>query len=311
MSAAAPWFSEALLRVEERLAAIEPPLATRIAKILAHLSRRNGGQSLETAFTSPAAVPYPRLTDAYRHDLGLLPEDPRLVSIGEAAILLYLHVRIQDDMIDDPVTWDPGYTLAAEAFSAASVRAFSAALSFDARFYAFREATMIAFLTAATWELDVYRKGGGTGCDIARLGRKLLPMAIPLGALAIVAERPGDLDPLTAFAEAIGGGLQVVNDLLNIAEDHAAGRTTPVLRWLYAGGRAIAGQPRVPIRAIFLSDPALDRALATSRAQIARATEIAEALGASTLASAARESAALVEAAPVRLLGLSLHAGAV
>lgn len=311
MSAAPPWFTRALARVEPRLAALAPPLGQRIAAVIARLSRRQGAPDLGAAFTSPAAMPYPHLTDAYRSDLGLAPDDARLLAIGEGAILLYLHVRTQDDLIDDPSTWDPGYAYAAEAFSALSLRAFSAALGADDRFFAFREATLLTFLDAATWELDVYRKAGDAPDALSRLGNKLLPMAIPLGALALAAGRAGDLDALTAFASAFGAGLQVVNDVLNVAEDHAAGRRTPVLTWLYAGGRAAPGVPAAPIRPVFLSDPALDRALESARDGIARAVHLAEAIGAPTLAAAARESEALIDAAPVRLLALSLRAGAV
>jgi hypothetical protein len=307
MTAAPTWFRAALTRVKARLSAIEPPLSARLQAVLTRMAGRNGAEDLETAFTSEAAMPYPRLTDAYRNDVGIAPFDGRLVTLGEGAILLYLQVRAQDDLVDDPRTWDAGTTYAAEVFSAASVRSFADALGGDPRFFAFREATLFTFLSAATWELDVYRLGEGPAAEaIPRMGNKLLPLAIPLGALALAAERADDLDALTAFARTIGSGLQIVNDMLNIAEDHAAGRLSPVLSALYAGGRAAPGAPAGSIRPLFLSDAALDHALVEARAAIAKAAEIAAQRGAVTLAAAARESAALIDSAPARLLGLSL-----
>lgn len=311
------WFGRALDRVRAYVNGngLPPELRARAAAVANAFARRNGGTSLATAFTAPGAAPYPRLTDAYRDDLGLSPEDPRLDAIGEGAVHLYLHVRAQDDLIDDPATWGPSFTYAAEAFAAASLRAFAAALPGEARFFAFREAVMLAFLSAAVWELDVMRGEPASLASRAmdeapaRLGYKLVPMAIPLGALALVAGKPEHLDPLLRFASALGEGIQIVNDVLNVAEDHIAGRATPVLAWLYAGGRADAATPAGLVRALLLSDPALEHAQDRACAAIARASALAKSLPAPCLAAATHASTNLIDGAPARLLALTLGGG--
>jgi hypothetical protein len=312
-----PWFTRAVGRVSAHVSALPPELRARASAVASALARRNGGCDLASAFTAPGAAPYPRLTDAYRDDLGLSPEDPRLDRIGEGAVYLYLHVRAQDDLIDDPATWDASFTYAASAFAAASLRAFAAALPGEARFFAFREAVMLAFLGAAAWELDVMRvptaalSPGASAEATARLGYKLAPIAIPLGALALAAGEPAHLDLLLPFVGALGEGLQIVNDVLNVAEDHASGRATPVLAWLYAGGRAEAATPAGLVRALFLSDPALEQAQGRAHEALARAAALARALPAPRLATATLAASELVEVAPARLLALTLGGGAV
>jgi hypothetical protein len=322
------------LATKKLLGSVEPPLSLRLARVFDRIARMNGGRSLEASLSAAATTPGLALMDALREDVGLAAEDPRFVAVAGGAILLYAYVRLQDDLVDEPEAWDRGDVFTAEVLASASAREFaravdvtdarggtsgrgegSAGRSGGAAFFAFREEVMRSFAEVAAWELDVYRKAGEGASgdrdeDTAWLGRKLLPMAVPLGALVVAAGREVDLPEVVRFVVALGEGIQLVNDVLNAAEDHVARRPTPVLRWLYQGGRAREGDASAQIRALLLSDAALERALERARRATGQAEDIAARMGAARTAAVARERASFLDTVPERLLALCLRAGA-
>lgn len=302
-----PWIRRSFARLEALLTSLEAPLQARLSVILQRLSRTNGGRSLESALTSPAATPFLALLEAYRCDLGLEEGDPRLALIGEATLALYLYVRVQDDLVDEPHLFDPAYVYLAEVFAGRSLSAFAQALSGDAHFFTFREEVMRKFARVALWEVDIYRRGKEEGDGLALIGQKFLPMAVPLGALACAAGKWSDLPELMRFVTTLGTGLQVLNDVLNIEEDCAAGRLTPVLFWLYNSGAARPGQPPALVRAALLGSPVLKRAVAVARQKIQQAALLAEGLGASSLQKSARLRLDFADSVPRRLLALCLR----
>jgi hypothetical protein len=338
-SATPPWLPGALLATKKLLGSVEPPLSRRLARVFERIAGMNGGRSLEASLSAAATTPGLALMDALREDVGLAADDPRFVAVAGGAILLYAYVRLQDDLVDEPEAWDRGDVFTAEVLASASARELARAVdaievgggtsesgggrrgagtagrSGGAAFFAFREEVMRSFAEVAAWELDVYRKADEGALrerheDTAWLGRKLLPMAVPLGALVVAAGREADLPEVVRFVVALGEGIQLVNDVLNAAEDHVSRRPTPVLRWLYEGGRAREGDGAAKIRALLLSDAALDRALDKARRATARAEDIALQMGAARTAAVARERASFLDTVPERLLALCLKGGA-
>lgn len=263
------WFTEAFSFIEQLLSSVEPPLADRIAQFCVRWQRMNGGNSLETALASSLATPGPALMEALRQDLGISLNDPRLSAIARGTLAFYYYVRVQDDLVDEPKLFDRGYIYVAEVFSGASVKAFAEVLAGNPHFFAFHESTMRTFASAATWEIDVYRRGLASQDNLVLMGQKFLPMAIPLGALALLADRDFDLEALVQFVTSLGTGLQMLNDILNIKEDHVEKRLTPILRSLYEGGRATPSSIAGGIRLILLSDLALEQGLKCAREAMA------------------------------------------
>lgn len=310
------WFSRSVEAVTRQIASIEPPLSDRLSRVFARLSRMNGGQSLLNSFCATASTPGVSLVDAFRDDVGMAPEDERMDGIGEGALFLYACVRVQDDIVDEPTLTDRGDVYAMELLSGASARAFASVVPESARFFAYRDDVMRSFAGASAWEADVYRKSlrgspppSYPGGDLEWLGQKFLPMAVPLGALAIVAGRAPDLARLTHFVTSLGDGLQMVNDALNVGEDHKAGRLTPVLSWLYEGGRTVEEDTPSRVRALLLSDAAFDRVLDFARRKFSEAERVAREAGAPAMAQVAREREAFVDSVPGRLFALAMHAG--
>jgi hypothetical protein len=305
------WFRRGLARLEPLLRRADDPLSVRLSRIGARAAGMNGADSLSHALSAPVATPSIALLEALRGDYGVPANDPRLVPLGEAALALYLQMRVHDDMVDEPGMFDVGYVYVRTVLAERSQRAFGESLGADAQFLAFRERTLTVFARTATWEFDVLRpRLGGAGDCVQLLGRKLLPVAVPLGAMALLAGRPEHLDTLTEFVTALGTGLQIVNDILNVGEDHAARRTTPVLAVLRAGGRTAPEEPPGRMRALLLSDPALSQMLERARNAIDSAEEIARRIGAAGLAAVASERAGYVETVPDRLFALLLGANA-
>jgi len=273
------------------------------------LARMNGATSIAGAVTAGVATPGIALLEALRHDYSIAADDPRLVAVGGGTLLLYCFLRVQDDIVDEPEALDRGYVYVAQLFSGASLRAFACALRGNPQFFCFHDQTMAAFAHTAIWELDVVRAGSASSDDVERLGQKFLPMAIPLGAIALLADRPDHLDALVRFAGSFGTGLQLINDVLNIKEDHAQRRTTPVLRWIYDSGAIAPTTPAAQIRISLLSDPALGRACRAAEHALNHAAQLAHEIGAPHLASVAVERAAYACEVPGRLLSLYLTGG--
>jgi hypothetical protein len=248
----------------------------------------NRGLALEASLRAPSATPFVRLFEAYRADIGASQSDPRLLAIGEGTLLLYFYLRVQDDIVDEPTLADRGDVYTMEVLSSASVRAFGCAVGEHRGFFEFRERVLRSFATAAAWEVDVAWSGGPSFSAsepvLSFLGRKFLPLAVPLGALAFLAGRGADAAQIEAFVVELGSGLQIVNDVLNVAEDHAARRVSPILRRLYEDGRATTSTPGGVVRALLLSGSTFDEAMESARSQLAAAAETALRMGAGALA---------------------------
>lgn len=300
------WFPAAMRAAERVFAAGHSSLGARLDQTAARLARMNGATSITGALSAMVATPGLALLEALRLDYGVTADDPRIATIGEGTLLLYFYVRVQDDIVDEPEALDRGYVYVAELLSGASLRAFAQALAGCPRFFCFREQTMAAFAHTAAWEIDTVRAGAASENDVEQLGQKFLPMAIPLGAMALLADRPDDLDALVRFVISFGIGLQLVNDILNVKEDHIQQRLTPVLRWLYAGGKIAPATPAANVRMALLSDTAIDRALRAAEAALDQAAQLAREIGAPRLAAVASNRAAYVRSIPQQLLTLYL-----
>jgi hypothetical protein len=308
-SALPGWFLPAMQSAERACTSRQGPLAERMAHARMRLARMNGATSIAGALTASVATPGIALLEALRVDYGIAADDPRVVAVGEGMLLLYFFLRVQDDIVDEPEAIDRGYVYVAQLFWGASLRAFACALGGSPEFFSFHEQTMAAFADTAAWEIDVVRAGSASSGDVERLGQKFLPIAVPLGAVALLANHPGDLDDLVRFSQRFGTGLQLINDVLNIKEDHEQRRTTPVLRWIYHGGAIAPTTPAAQVRISLLSDPALGRACRAAEHALNHAAQLAREIGAPRLAAVALERAAYAREVPGRLLSLYLTGG--
>jgi len=320
--AAPRWLPAAFAATRALTDSLAPPLARRLARLHAAYEPEGGG--LEAMLGSSAATPFPALLEAYRKDLSLRDDDPRMESIGEAALAFYLYVRTQDDIVDAPERCDRGCVYLSEVFEGASLQAFARALAgaAAASFFAFRAETMRAFSEFAARDLDTRAAGldartngrrrkppapSACGYNGDGAGLKFLPLAVPLAAVAFAAGRAEHRAALVRFSTLLGAGLQAVNDLLNSAEDHANKATTPVLRELYRLGAVTPADAPATARWSLLASPLPRQTLTRARELMLGAAVVAEEIGAVELASAARARGDGLEAVPRWMLSLAFH----
>ena len=316
MSAARPaWVRRAMEAAARWVAAAPAPLAERLARVHATAAGKQGAASVEGALTSAFATPGLALMEAHRADLGL-PEEGLIDAVAEGALALYFYLRVQDDVIDEPGVFDPTYLFAAEVFAGASAEAFARAVGHSPAFWALRRAILDEMAAAGAWEIDVYRRMDPAEAapraeqDARRLGSKLVPMAVPLAALAAAAREAAGEERALAwvgpFARELGAALQIANDLLNARDDHAAGRLTPALALLYSSGRLARGAEAHRVWPVLAGDPALGRMVTAARAHLDAAAACARGAGAHAVAEVAASRARTLDEIGPRLLALAL-----
>jgi len=275
------------------------------------VARAHGKDSIEGALTAKVATPFLALTEAYRCDLGL-PDEGAIDAVGRGTLALYFYLRAQDDMVDEPALFDPSFTYAAEVLAGASAEAFACAVGGSAAFWSFRRAVLDRLAAVSAWELDVYRTtdvpvaGIEAEAHADRLGDKLMPIALPLAALAVAARDEAAIEWIGPAMRGVAIGLQIANDLLNARDDHVGSRLTPSLAALYAGGRLDPSAEAFRVWPALASDPALHRMLGVARVHVKEAARIAAGQGAHELSVATLRHAAFLDEVPARLLALSL-----
>lgn len=305
------WFLHAIAEASRWIDRAPAALAPRLARVAGRVASGQGAASIEGALTARFAPPAFALTDAYRADLGL-PDGPLLRALGEGLLGLYLYLRIQDDVIDEPATFDPAHLYAAEIFSGASAEGFARCVGDQPVFWSFRRAALDELAAVSAWEIDTYRAlDRAVAAQLAeehaaQLGSKLVPVAVPLAALAVATDRPRALAWIAPFARALGRALQIANDLLNARDDHAAARLTPTLAALYAGGRVSPADEPFRVWPALASDAALDRMLRAAASHAESAVTLAADHDARALAACTSEIASVLPEIRVRLLKLAL-----
>lgn len=297
----AHWLETSVADLEGLSRDVSPALRRRLDAIFARLARMNGGTSLLDAMQRPASTPFVALIDAFAGDLGLAGH-PAVALLGRSTVLLYVYVRVQDDLVDEPERVDRASVYAAEALLARHLTLFAAATT-EPRAFACRSALMCRFAGVAATEVDERDCPAEDDDALAWIGEKFLPMAVPLVGLAALAGQMHQVDDLIAFVREIGTALQLLNDAFNLAEDSAAGRSTPVIRWLTAADVDVTGPLAL---ARLLADPVHDRVILEATRHADAAAKRALALGWSHAAALAGRIRAMIDATPERLLRLTL-----
>jgi hypothetical protein len=301
LPAAKGWVDLAVDDLERVTREASPALRARMEAALGRVAGMNGGGSLREALLRPASTPFVKLVDACAHDLGL-SGDPRAGLLGRSMILLYLYVRVQDDVVDEPDRVDRASVYAAEAFLAEHLALYAAAVSSPAAM-AWRGRIMRRFAEVAADEVDERGQLAPSDADLGWMGEKFLPMAVPRVGMALAAGRDEAIALLVSFVQEIGTALQLVNDVYNVAEDAALARPTPVIRWLR---EADVDTGASTLRATLLSHPVRERALGEAKRRADRATALARGAGFARLAAIGEQVGAMVDGAPQRLLQLML-----
>jgi hypothetical protein len=296
------WITDAVDDLDAVARAAPPALRRRLEAAYARIARMNGGATLTDALRRPGSTPFVPLVDAFAADLGLAGR-PCAALLGRATVLLYVYVRVQDDLVDEPDTVDRASVYAAEALLSRHLALFAEATAADPEASARRAAVMARFAGVAATEVDDRDGAAQDDADLGWMGEKFLPMAVPLLGMACVAGQAHRVDALVDFVREVGTALQLLNDAFNVREDAAGGRPTPVLRWLAAAGEDPASATAM---ATLASHPVGDRVIAEAGRYAEAARARAQAEGWAHGAAIAERVRATVAAAPERLLRLTL-----
>ncbi|MEZ4312507.1 MAG: hypothetical protein R3F14_31145 [Polyangiaceae bacterium] len=149
--------------------------------------------SIDAALEGALATPFVPLIEAFRADLGL-PDEGIVDAVGDATFALYLHLRVQDDLIDEPHAFDPSFAYAAEVLSCASVEAFARAVGGSPAFWSYRTRALGEMASTSAWEIDTYRAmdlreaAALVEAHAARLGRQARGAGHPAVRAAVSAQ---------------------------------------------------------------------------------------------------------------------------
>lgn len=307
------WIFDALAQVSSWHERLIEPLRGRADHFFERLSFNHGGCSMAELLASPWATPFMHLIDAYCNDRNFDRIDKRLIAVGEGTLFLYFAVRVQDDLVDDPVNTDVVDMYLIDAFLGASARAFACGIGAQGRFWTVRDALMCSFNNTAVMEILERRRGRCVSNSTEFqsnsyewMGQKFLPMAIPLSALSFLVGEESGVAWLQSFVVQFGTGLQMINDIFNVGEDYLNGRQTPVLDELCKNTKVSDCDSIAHVRALLNSSAALPWAMGIARAHIGNAVRIAMDNGAPCVAAVAKQREDTIDLVPSGLLALCL-----
>lgn len=284
------WLREAVDRLGAVLAD-EPEMAALFGPILKRLGGDSSADSLRAAFTRVLSTPFLRLLALLANDLGV--DDERVTGLGVSTAWLYLYVRIQDDLVDEPDTTPRELVFAMERALSESLAAHVQAIPWAGS--VLRRCDQMARFAQVMAAEALARDGADLPRDLAWTGGKFLPVAVALCALAADARGPAVADSVEAVVLRLGVAWQLANDAHDVARDHAAGRLTPLLRRCAEAGEA-------PTAVSLLVGRALPEAVAEALALVDEARALAEGAGLVRLAAAADDAAERLRRLPERLM---------
>lgn len=249
-------------RIESVLRALPSPLQEQGNGLLQAMAARNRAPGAAGYFDHPDTYPTPQVItwmgDQY------LPDEPAFTEqVLEAALWLFLYVRLQDDVLDDPDAPREALLLGNICVQRGFAK-LSQLLPDDQAFHRELDAAWTAFSAATAWEKAEHwgRPAPFSEAALDRLGEKFAAIRIPAAAILCRAGRPELLDPYAHVLQSLGAAVQMVNDLHNWEEDLRAGNYTYFL--------TLAGDD--PARAV-AGGAAAEACLAKARAFLARARE--------------------------------------
>lgn len=291
------------------------PLHGRADSFFERLRQGSGGRSLAELLYLPWATPFFSLMDVYAADRNIDRNGEYFYRIGEGALFLYFGVRVQDDVVDEPLEFERAAVYLMESFLGASARAFAAGVGHHPEFWAMRDEIMCTFNNTAL--IEAAGREGDLNSNLKEfdgdsylwMGRKFFPMAVPLAAIACRSGHSSDWKWLLALVESFGAGLQMINDIFNSGEDHRDGRQTPVLEALRRHVELERDTPVGYVRAHLNSSPALAWAIAIAQGHMKNAYRIAVENHVIGIANLIQERIGLSELVPSKLLALCFGAG--
>lgn len=299
--------------VLRRLASFRGRLGSELGALFDALAARLRlleGEPGEGYFSHPMALPVLELPlwiatrpggPAPALDAGSRALPPLAVDLAETAAVGYLHVRIEDDLVDEGVGEPGAAVLLSGALFTRHQALLARSLPGGSPFWGLFEEVWLGYGEAMLLERRLHRGAGPR--DAATFRRVLArsrPLVLPAAAALFALSQAEHLAALEEFVSALAAAHQLFADLLHAEKDRALGNATYVLARLgaqveardagqpQASGAALAGgEPRhdpagrgaTALRAQLFARGGFDAILEEARCELARAEAAAGALG--------------------------------
>lgn len=275
---------EALRRLASLRARLGPELGAAFDALAMRLRLFDGGY-----FSHPMALPVLELPvwaaeHAGRCGAAVAPETT--MNLVEAAVIGYLHVRIEDDWFDEGIG-EPGAAMMLsdalfarhQGLIAREIPRTPPGFGADRRgdFWDLFEEIWLGYGEAMLVERRLHA-GEGVHDAVAfeRVLARSRPLVLPAAAALFVADRARDLTALERICGPLIAGHQLFADLLHAEKDQALGSTTHVL-WRLRGAAVEGGT--TTLRAEIFARGGFDAVVGDARREIARAKAAAFELG--------------------------------
>ncbi len=215
-------------QADEDLSALPSPLGAMWRTYERALAERAAVSNLAQALLSAQAFPSLPLVWWTARLVGL-DDESVIEDLTYGALMGYLFIRIQDDVLD-------GHTrsenlLVGNAAQERFQEVYRRHLPSDHPFWSVWLGCLVEFSAATAWEIQSHRnrRTAFTTPDLDRLGEKFLPAAAPPAAVAFLGGRDDLVRPLRELVITLGSGLQLVNDHRGIRHDFEIGNYTAVI----------------------------------------------------------------------------------
>ncbi len=158
---------------------------------------------------------------------------PHLVDLAEATVVGYLHVRVEDDWVDEGIGHRVRAPMLSDAFLVRHQALLARVVGASPRFWTYFEAVAFAYGDAMVLEARLMDPGQSLGqAEFDAILRRSQPLVLPAAAVLDVVDR---WDRLGLLEQLVHHGVragQLVGDLVDCREDLAEGNHTWVVRRL-------------------------------------------------------------------------------
>lgn len=255
-----------------RLESLRVSVSSRLAELLDRLLSRHGWTGNWDQLLDPLGQPIVQLpywTAEMVSEAGLTSS--RLDDLAEAAVVGYLHVRVQDDLIDEG-GWSPEEALLlAEALLMRHVSMLAGQVGSSDRFWSYFERKGWDYCDAMLLERRLLDPASFHGeAEFDSVLRRSTALIIPSAAVLDAADRWDLLAPVEELVWHTVRSGQLVDDLIDAQSDLERGNHTWVVRRLGGSGGRRALLDRVGLGGGFdevVADIARDVEAATNAAQ--------------------------------------------
>lgn len=216
--------------VRHRLAEYRRTLGPRVASLLDDLLRRLKFDREGSYFLGPAAQPVLQLPGWVDHSGEPVGEDVVAATV-EAAAMGYLHVRVQDDFMDEGVGEAAAVMVLSDGLFGRHQALLAQIAGDHAEFWGLFEELWAGYGEGSLLERELFARGSGYDEEaFGAVVRRSFPLMLPGAAVLVRQGRWDEIAQLRGFVEALVAAHQRFHDLVEAEKDEDLGNATFVVQ---------------------------------------------------------------------------------